>query len=484
ASSQEPSLSSNFNESVYVNYSRRLSKKGRILALSFNEAFSFGTSDWTTDKETRYKKKENNPVILSQAVSTGSNNLSMWAQAAYSEPMGKHFYLNFVARGSFKRAFQRRDFYNKGVFADDLSSYGSMNSYEMTATANIKYVRKKINLTAGVSFFPRWTVLKFKENPSYSSPVEKFMFNVAPNLILSYTPSKRRHLSVRYNGWTASPALTNVLPIPSGTDPSYIRYGNPDLLQEFVQQGTLSYDASSVGKGWGLVANLTYRNRKNAVCISTDYDPETGFRTATPRNIDGNWWINGNFSFNKTFRNDSFSTANTLSAQYDNKASLLYNRTLKYDEVSITRRTMLRASSDWTYRNRWLEAVAQIYADGTLERSLLRSDLNQSPFTISGCLSLTFTMPWNMRLSTDFSYIAPRGFIFNDLNRDYMLWNASLSQSFLKKKLTLRIEAFDILGQMVNMTSSLASESRTSTIFNGVNSYAIIRLIYRFNRAK
>lgn len=73
------------------------------------------------------------------------------------------------------------------------------------------------------------------------------------------------------------------------------------------------------------------------------------------------------------------------------------------------------------------------------------------------------------------------GFAYGDYNCSYNVLNAGLSKSFLKKKLVARMEFCDVFGQLPNLVRRYSSESRSVSVFNGVNSYALLRLIWRFS---
>jgi hypothetical protein len=62
-----------------------------------------------------------------------------------------------------------------------------------------------------------------------------------------------------------------------------------------------------------------------------------------------------------------------------------------------------------------------------------------------------------------------------------LIWNAQVAQSFLKGALTLSFEWNDILREQSNITRSLTSSGRSVYTYNGINSYGMVRVIYRLN---
>ena len=76
---------------------------------------------------------------------------------------------------------------------------------------------------------------------------------------------------------------------------------------------------------------------------------------------------------------------------------------------------------------------------------------------------------------------ARRGYSDSSMNRNELIWNAQISQSFLKGALSLSFEWNDILKEQSNITRSLTANGRSVYTYNGVNSYGMIRAIYRLN---
>ena len=68
-------------------------------------------------------------------------------------------------------------------------------------------------------------------------------------------------------------------------------------------------------------------------------------------------------------------------------------------------------------------------------------------------------------------------FIHNDL-----IWNARLARPFLKGKLVVRLDCFDLLGQLDNVTRHVNAQGRTETYTNVMPRYALFHIAYRFNR--
>ena len=68
------------------------------------------------------------------------------------------------------------------------------------------------------------------------------------------------------------------------------------------------------------------------------------------------------------------------------------------------------------------------------------------------------------------------------MNTNELIWNAQISQTFLKgKPLTVSLQFYDILHQQSNYSRSVNAMQRSDTEYNNINSYAMLHVIYRLN---
>ena len=87
-----------------------------------------------------------------------------------------------------------------------------------------------------------------------------------------------------------------------------------------------------------------------------------------------------------------------------------------------------------------------------------------------------------MSLSTNITNNARRGYRDASMNRNELIWNAQIAQSFLKgNAATISFEIYDILKQQTNISRSLTADMRSVSEYNGVNSYCMLHFIYRLN---
>ena len=96
--------------------------------------------------------------------------------------------------------------------------------------------------------------------------------------------------------------------------------------------------------------------------------------------------------------------------------------------------------------------------------------------------STKVNLPWNMSISTDISQNSRRGYADASMNRDELIWNAQISQNFLKgNAATVSIQFYDILKNQSNVSRTISAAMRQDTEYNAIYSYCMVHFIYRLN---
>lgn len=477
-----------WNGSASLQWTHRFAKKGRNISFRVYESITTTDSDQYNDYKTRYYRIKKNPdstLVRHQYADQYYSYWSTQAQVTYNEPLGNGLYLQGVYRVDYKYNTQDRGLYTgtPPVRSDQLSSSGSYRYIAHTGILNFRIVRKKYNLTVGMTAKPQTTLLSYPE-AGRTETIRTGICNFAPLVILKYKKSKTDQLTFQYRSWAGQPSLYNLLPVTGGTNPLSVHYGNPDLKPSFTQDISLSYNTSNRERKSSFICNASYNMVSNASSNSTTYDEDTGGRVILPKNIDGNWKALGSLSYNKTFPGGRFSVSEHASAEYQNNVSYLYNKKLKADETNVVRRFMVKEMLNASYRGEWAELVLSGGFDFTDENSLLRPQMNQRPYSFTGGVSTVVTMPWKMRLSADYSLLCQRGYSYDELNCNYHILNAGIAQPLFNKKATLKLDLYDVLGRQDNLTRTFTAERRSISTYNGVCRYIIATFIYRFNFTK
>ena len=286
-----------------------------------------------------------------------------------------------------------------------------------------------------------------------------------------------------YRGNSSQPNMENLLPVTDDSNPLNIQVGNPGLKPAFTHNLRLFFNDYNMEHQRGIFTHANFSATQNAVSNSRVYNEQTGGWTNTSKNINGNWNAFGVFGINTALKNKKFTVGSFSNVRYNNNVG--YQTTGKgaeaIEQKNTTTELSLNERLNGTYRNDWLEFGLNGTFNYTIERNKLNPDNNQKPYNFSYGANTTIRMPWSMSLSTNISNQSRRGYTDSSMNRNELIWNAQLSQTFLKGNATVSFEMYDILKKQSNISRSLTASGRSVYEYNGVNSYCMLHFIYRLN---
>lgn len=458
---------------ITVQGTRRMAKRGRTLSLRIYEGFSSALSGsdnyYTGITFKNNKTSQRNYQILAPWT---RNECSV--QGSWNEPLGHGFHLQFLVNGRWVRHAMNRDYFflETGERDDVFSSEGIYQGLQLTSIASLRYVKKTINVTAGVALKPVWSVV--------NRSIRNAQMYAAPNLTVRYNRSKDQFLSLRYNSTVGMPSPASLIPIRSGTNPLYIHEGNPDLKPSFTHKITLTFNHSAPAKGNSLVAEAVVSMVQNAFSSATEYIPETGGRIIRSRNIDGTWKAGGSLVFNHSFKRLPLSISSHTDGEFAHSPSYLYNSATKEDEINNWQRGSIRERLDAAIRWRRYSLTLSAGGEYTHEHSLVFEELNFEPWALFVQADGAVSLPYKWRIASNIGFYSTHGHGFEDVDRDLCLWNASVSKSFLRGQLTLRLTANDILDQSAHYTYQSSSTTHRYYAYNGFGRTILLQLIWKF----
>jgi hypothetical protein len=128
----------------------------------------------------------------------------------------------------------------------------------------------------------------------------------------------------------------------------------------------------------------------------------------------------------------------------------------------------------------------EIELNGSLNYMRSRSELQKNSnmdtwqFSYGGMIGIT--APWGTSLTTNLNMQSRRGYSDASMNTNELIWNAQVSQSFLKgKPLTISLQLYDILHEQSTVSRTISALSSSETSYNAITSYGMLHVIYRLN---
>jgi hypothetical protein len=487
------------NSSLQIN--QKLNDAGRNI--TFRGQFRYGDNDndQYTQSLTRYYQLVSvlggdSTLIRNQFITTPAKNTTYSAQVTYSEPIAKNTFLQFSYEFQYGLNKNDRKTYNLNDFpwalgnslpigyqtaeVDSLSKYAEYRTYSHEGSVTLRFNREKYQLSAGINLEPQHTVLSYKR-ADYMIDTTRNVFNFAPNVDFRYRFSKVSQLRFQYRGRSSQPSMENLLPISDYSNPLNVRVGNPGLKPSFTHTVTLFYNTYNAERQRGISANAFFNASQNSVSNSRIYNEKTGGWTTMPKNINGNWNINGMFNYNTALKNQKYTINTFTQVGYTNNVGYLTDNKTHIEQKNTTTNLTLGERVNGAYRNDWFEFGINGAINYSIERNKLNTQNNQEPYTYSYGANTQIILPWNMTISTNITNQARRGYSDKSMNRDELIWNAQISQTLFKGAASLSVEAYDILKKQSTIMRSLSANGRSVNQYNAINSYVMVHFIYRLN---
>lgn len=440
-----------------------------------------------------------------------SNSYSV--KMIYSEPIARRVYLQFGYKfgyGVNKGDRQIYDFSNLGetffsglqpsyrrwdsylstlpnaysTYKDDaLSRTSRYESYKHDIELGLKVTRKSYQLSAGVMLEPQKTHF-IQSYLNVNTDTVRTVLNFSPTFELNYKFSDVSKLKLTYRGKTSQPTITQLLDIRDNSNPLNIYQGNSGLKPAFVNSLRLFYNNYIEKKQRSMMAHINFSSTRNAISNKVEYDTHTGGMLTRPINVNGNWNASGAFMFNTAIDSLGYFNFNSFSnVNYNNYVSYLALSAGTSALKNITRALTLSERASFGYRNSWIEVELNGTVDYTRSSNTLKvgnSNLNTWQFSYG--TNVTFMTPWNMQITTGLTQNSRRGFSDKSMNTNELVWNAQVSQSFLKSKsLTVSLQLYDILHNLSSVSRTIDALKRSDTSYNTINSYAMLHVIYNVN---
>ena len=363
----------------------------------------------------------------------------------------------------------------------NLSRYAEYRTYTHELRLMMRITKDKMRLNFGVMMQPQRT--KFTQDYlGIHTDTVRTVLNWAPTLDFRYRFNKQSNLRINYNGTTSQPSMTDLLDITDDSNPLNIVKGNPGLKPAFTHQFRLFYNGYRASHQQSVMTFLNYTNTLNSISNMVTYDETTGGKTTRPENINGNWSMMGALMLNTSIDSAGVWNVNTFTnARYNHYVAYL-SQGNQSSLKNITRSTTISERLSMSYRNAWMEVGPEGSFTYTHSKNMLQPSSNLDTWNFAYGIDLDFTLPWGMSLSTDIKQNSRRGYSDASLNTNELIWNAQLSQSFLKgKPLTVSLQLYDILHQQSNLTRAINAAQRTDTEYNSINSYGMLKVNYRLN---
>ena len=510
------SYGDNKNAWAMMQFYRRLNPRGRNITLRVEGSLGDSKNRNASNNEVYLHRVKNqygqdSTYYTARYSTTPSDNKGYVLSALYSEPLwkGAHLQFNYEMRYSQNKSDRLTyDFSHQpqNIFSGIIpeyrewdpwlaSVYQTMDSY---LDRNLSRYSEYKNYTHNIRLTLRhWQEeydynIGFLVQPQHSNFIQDYrgvyvdtirnVTNITPTFDFHYKFSDQQNIWVHYRGDTRQPEMTQLLDITDDSNPLYITQGNPGLKPQFTNSLNVYYNNYIQKYKRSVVFYVNYRHIRNSISNMVRYNPETGGSISRPENINGNWNMNGGFTFNTAL--DSTAHWNVGS-----DTRLRYNHYVSYvaqqqsdAAKNTTKTTNINERLTASFRNNWLEVTLDGQVNYQHSRNELQpsADLDTWQFNYGG--QFLVRLPYDFEVSMNLHERSRRGYNDASMNTNELLWNGQISKPFLKSKsLVVALNFYDLLGQQSNYERWVNATGRSDTRYNSINSYAMLHVRYRLN---
>ena len=460
--------------------SKRFKKKDRLLLLSYGNTISENNSDGILKTDNYFYTDTSlsfNPV--NQKKKSININQSHIAGAIFTEPLTKKIKLELSYDFMYYNSKQNKTALN--------NIGGEYNQLDSTLTNNFVNV-KQIN-RAGLKFIYEVKKMRFtigtkarnvfvnNNNLFKSQHITQNFNNILPFSTLRYKFSDSKVIDINYKTSSFNPTINQLQPVRDNSNPNFINIGNPNLLPTFSHEVGLNFNSwkSISGKYTWLGINYIYTNHD--ITTATSYDT-IGRTVSQSINVNGNYNVNGYIGTSIPFFKKKLIIEPNGNASY--ASNKIFINGLENTTKDIRSSVSLAVNVNF---DKFSAGVNGFYSYN-LSVSTLNNNSNK-PYSSQGLSgNILAKLPKKFILESDANYTINNK-RSNGYNINYLVWNASLSKTFLKNEsFILGFYAYDMLNQNISVDRDISSNVITDIKTNIISRYFLLKATFKFNSNK
>lgn len=278
-----------------------------------------------------------------------------------------------------------------------------------------------------------------------------------------------------------TPEMVTMVDFTDDTNPLYIKKGNRGLKNAQQFDTRLYYRHTSREKGSRFQVEGLYSILSNGLSQGYTYDTKKGIRESRYYNVNGNWNIKGLVSYARHFGRslsvgNQFGVGQATNVDLVGENSPILSRSKVYD---------LQFSDLFRFEYRLGKHQLGLNIEGKHDRfTSNRSDfMKQNTWTIKSGVNAVIEVLTNLQLATDLTVYTRRGYTDEVLNANNFVWNARMTYRFMKGKLLLMLDGYDILHDLSNVSYTMNAQGRTETYRTVLPRYFMLHFQWRFNHS-
>ena len=497
---QSLSQDNNMDYDLRLEVVQKIGKKDDFLSFDLNHGYRKGTQHGYTLSSIDYYQLQNaaggdSLYYQNQYRRTPQSSMNDEAHIAYTHAFNKKNRLQLSY--GLEREYEKLDgaTYDLSPFEADQPALGVLpegygegeidslrtRSHSRTLRHNVSlnynYTSETWGIVASVGMSPQRRSIEQATGEHRADTVARSI-EWRSQLSLSYQ-QEGSYFVLSYNGNTSQPGLEDMVSPTDYSSPLYIRRSNPHLRPSYRHSVYAVFSNFQEGISTSLSWNQTF----NSVTRATLYNKETGGRETMPVNINGNWNLMGNGSYDKRVKQFHFMLR--ASGGYNRNVSLINeDASQNVNRRSVTGATSLSTNIRLAYLPAWgnidLTGEWSFYQS---KNSLQGRNTYTRNYTCD--VESSVNLPLHFIVSTDAGYTFRSGTGMSGTDNNELLWNLKVSWKFLKEKRgELSVYWADILSQRKSFMRYASATAFSERYEEQLRGYVLFSFAYRFERMK
>ena len=351
------SESNGYNLNASIDFSRKLNNKGRVFSATLSGGNSDSYSDGMNRSDIVYFNQTDalKNSIIDQRSRYDNKGFNYRAYVSWVEPIGHNNFIQATYSISQRKQEALKNVYNQdadGIYnvLDSAYSQSYRNNFiSQRASLSFKSQRAKFNYTIGLNLDPSYSSSENFVGDTTLSKITRKVVNLSPMAQFNYMFDKRTNLRIMYNGRTSQPSMTQLQPVADISDPTNITIGNPDLNPRYTNNVFIRLQQFTPEKqrAFMIMANGSYII--NDIVSYTSYNQETGVKTTTYKNVNGNYSGNVRMMMKTPLKNKKFSITSKTMASFANSNGYIN------EEKNTNRNLILSERGGIDFRSSYLD---------------------------------------------------------------------------------------------------------------------------------
>ena len=455
--------------------------------------------------------------LINQRFTNNAQSISLSGRVTYTQPVAKNFYLEANYGYNWARSTSDKETFDIVDGSQERKNYSYSNNIVNRSSnheigANAMYQTEKFRAQLGVAAMPTTTYNSTTRYNSETGAFEPMEYDPgtrwfwSPQAMLWWEMGENSNARLFYRGRAGQPSTSQLMPVPDNTNPLSVSFGNPSLTPYFSHslRGGVRYNNKKSFVSFNLRLNASVV--QDPIVNASWYD-EGGAQYSMPFNgpLSASAGING--FLNLPIAKSGFSIENTMRSNWSMNTSYIGENidmsTYQKEGYYAFMEQFVKDFADKAYFDEHItrndihnltvfERLTATWRNNALELSVSgRTRVNHSWYTVSRAGSDATT--WNnqvrasvnwtwdlagLTFKSQFSYNWYNG--YSTPQSDEYILDAEIQKLLFKKKFTLALKGYDILGQAKNLNVTDSANYHTESVNNTLGRYIVLSLTWRF----